>query len=197
MIRWRAARPSSACLRCPPTLAAHSTNRSRSIVSRTASAAAQQAGSPCSVWKEKADTWFITASGPTAAEALAEDDDVRLDPEMLKAVKAAAAAEPDLHLVADEQDAVVPADEFDLAEEAVGRDDHAAVRLDRLEEERHGDRPAKRRMRMTERRRPQEAEKSKSSRPSSEVSRAPRPPTTACRKNYRCDRRESARASRS
>ena len=70
-----------------------------------------------------------------AAEALAEDDDVGLDAQVLETVEAAAATESDLDLVADDEDAVAAADALDFMKEARGWDDHAPVRLDWLEKE--------------------------------------------------------------
>ena len=55
-------------IKTAPTSAARPANPSASMVSSTASAALAEAGLPCNVWKEKADLWFMTRSGPTAAE---------------------------------------------------------------------------------------------------------------------------------
>ncbi|MNX23551.1 hypothetical protein D3C86_535520 [compost metagenome] len=57
---------------------------------------------------------------------------------MLESEEAAGAAEAGLDLVGDHQHAVLAADRGGLAQEAGGRDDHAGLALDGLEEERGG-----------------------------------------------------------
>ena len=59
----------SSAMRWAPTSAALATRSSRRIVSRTAEPAAADTGLPWTVWNEKAAAWFITLSGPTAADS--------------------------------------------------------------------------------------------------------------------------------
>ena len=113
----------------------------------TASAALAEAGLPCNVWKEKAERWFITRSGPTAAE-IGSPPPSPLPKTMMSGTKSSCSkacsrpvrAEPHLHLVADRQDAVAGAEARKPGEEPRRRYDQTAVRLDRLEKKR-GDLP--------------------------------------------------------
>ena len=71
-----------------------------------------------------------------AGQALADAHDVGLDAVVLGRPHRAGAADAGLHLVEHEQDAVLVAQPPQVGEPAGGRDDVAALALDRLDEDR-------------------------------------------------------------
>ena len=71
-----------------------------------------------------------------APESLPERHHVRRDLLGLERVEESRPAQPHLDLVADEKDPVAPASLLQAAQEPVGRHDHPAVGLDRLQEQR-------------------------------------------------------------
>ena len=73
-----------------------------------------------------------------AAERLAEHVEVRHDALVVAREGAAGAAEAGLDLVGGEEDVLAGADLADAAQVALGRDDHAALALDRLDQDGDG-----------------------------------------------------------
>ena len=69
-------------------------------------------------------------------DRLGDRDQVGLDPELLDGEGRAGAAEAGLHLVGDEDDAVLVAEPSQALHELAGRDDEAALALDGLEDDR-------------------------------------------------------------
>ena len=117
---------------------------SSSMTSILAEAAAQQIGLPPKVERcspgfrlsaisGRGDAWPLI--GKPSAMPLASDHDVRIDPEVLDREERAAATETGLHLVADEEDAVVVEDLLDPPEVGIGRHDDPALAPDALRDE--------------------------------------------------------------
>ena len=79
---------------------------------------------------------MTAASGSPLARPLPDEDHVGLDALVLDGPHAAGAPDAALHLVGDEHDAVRGAEVAQLAEPARGRDDVAALALDRLDDDR-------------------------------------------------------------
>ena len=77
-------------------------------------------------------------NGKPAGDALGHADDVGLDAVVLDGEHLAGATEAALHLVGDEQDAVLPAALDEAGQERVRRGDVAALAEHRLEDHRRG-----------------------------------------------------------
>uniref|UniRef100_A0A1I7ZDB5 Transcriptional regulator n=1 Tax=Steinernema glaseri TaxID=37863 RepID=A0A1I7ZDB5_9BILA len=76
----------------------------------------------------------------TAAQALAQGDDVGAHAVGLLGQQRAATAHAGLHLIQDQQDAQFAAQALDTLEVLLGGRDHPGLALDRLEHDRHGTR---------------------------------------------------------